>query len=80
MERINIAEAKTRLSELVERVGKGQWVYIARRGKPVARLTGVETPRKRVDLSALRALTGSMPDQTERAGDFMRRMRDDSRY
>ena len=35
---INIYEAKTRLSQLVDRAAKGEEVIIARAGRPVARL------------------------------------------
>lgn len=35
---VGIFEAKTRLSELVERVERGEEVIITRRGTPVARL------------------------------------------
>jgi prevent-host-death family protein len=37
-EPINIYDAKTRLSELVDRAAKGEEVIIAKAGKPVARL------------------------------------------
>lgn len=43
---VNIFEAKTQLSKLVERAEKGQDTIIARAGKPVARLTQIE-PKKR---------------------------------
>ena len=36
---VNIYEAKTRLSQLVERAEKGEEIVIARAGRPVARLT-----------------------------------------
>lgn len=36
--RVNIHEAKTHLSKLIERVGAGEEVVIARAGQPVARL------------------------------------------
>ncbi len=36
--RVNIHEAKTQLSRLIEQVGNGEEVVIARAGKPVARL------------------------------------------
>jgi len=39
MKKVNIYEAKTRLSQLVEEVVSGQDVVIARAGRPVARLT-----------------------------------------
>jgi prevent-host-death family protein len=39
MKKVNIYEAKTRLSQLVEEVASGRDVVIARAGRPVARLT-----------------------------------------
>jgi prevent-host-death family protein len=39
MKPVNIYEAKTRLSQLVELAAAGQDVVIARAGRPVARLT-----------------------------------------
>lgn len=38
MEKINIHDAKTRLSQLVERAEAGEEIVIARAGRPVARL------------------------------------------
>ena len=35
---INVYEAKTRLSELLDRVGRGEEVVLGRAGRPVARL------------------------------------------
>jgi antitoxin (DNA-binding transcriptional repressor) of toxin-antitoxin stability system len=51
-----------------------------RRGKPVAQITAVDTPRKRIDVTVLRAITDAMPVQPESARDFIRRMRDEDRY
>jgi prevent-host-death family protein len=34
----NVAQAKTHLSEILERVAEGEEVLLTRRGKPVARL------------------------------------------
>jgi prevent-host-death family protein len=39
---VNIHEAKTHLSRLLQRVADGEEVTIARAGKPVARLVAVE--------------------------------------
>jgi prevent-host-death family protein len=39
MRKVNIYEAKTRLSQLVEEAASGRDVVIARAGRPVARLT-----------------------------------------
>ena len=38
METVNIHEAKTHLSRLLERIAQGEEIVIAKSGKPVARL------------------------------------------
>ena len=80
MDAINLADAKTHLSELVDRVEAGDSIDITRRGKPVARLTAVARPRKPIDAALLRALTATMPVQTRSAADLIRSMRDNDRY
>jgi prevent-host-death family protein len=47
MPTVNIYEAKTQLSKLVDMALGGTDVVIARNGKPVARLTTLEAPKKR---------------------------------
>ena len=80
MSDVTLADAKAQLSELIERVLRGENVTITRRGKPVARLVGIERKPKPIDFEALRALTDSMPMQDESASTWLRRVRDDSRY
>jgi prevent-host-death family protein len=80
MDAVNLADAKAHLSELVDRVEAGDSIDITRRGKPVARLTAVARPRKRIDATLLRALTATMPAQAEGAADLVRSMRDGDRY
>lgn len=80
MNSVNLADAKARLSELVDRVAAGETVEITRRGKPVARLEAAETPRTPIDVSALRSLTATMPVQPQSAADLVRSMRDSDRY
>lgn len=41
MRQVNIHEAKTTLSKLVEAAEAGETIVLARAGKPVARLTGL---------------------------------------
>ena len=77
---VSLAEAKARLSELVDRVEAGDSIDITRRGKPVARLTAVARDRKPIDLAVLRALTADMPLQAQPAADLVRSLRDDDRY
>jgi prevent-host-death family protein len=80
MDAIKLAEAKAHLSELVDRVEAGDSIDITRRGKPVARLTAVATPRRRIDKAMLEALTAGMPPQAQTAADLVRSMRDGDRY
>jgi prevent-host-death family protein len=44
LEQVNMHEAKTHLSRLVERVEGGAEIVINRAGKPAAKLVPVETP------------------------------------
>jgi len=55
---VNIAEAKAQLSRLVDEAADGGDVVIARRGRPIVRLTPVEHPARR----ELGFLPGVMPD------------------
>ena len=80
MDAISLADAKAHLSELIDRVEAGETIDITRRGKPVARLTTVEKPRKPIDVEALRAFTATMPAQSISAADLVRAMRDGDRY
>ena len=80
MDAINLADAKAHLSELVDRVEAGDSIDITRRGKPVARLTAVARPRKRIDAALLRSLTAAMSPQAQDAADLVRSMRDGDRY
>jgi prevent-host-death family protein len=77
---VNLADAKARLSELVDRANAGEPIRIARRGKIVAQLSPVEVGRKRIDPSMLQSITDQMPSGIEPAGEFIRRMRGDDRY
>lgn len=65
---LNVLEAKTRLSELLAAVERGEDVIIARAGKPVARLTAVgERPRRELGFVAGGPIPASffdpLPDQ-----------------
>ncbi|WP_420479880.1 type II toxin-antitoxin system Phd/YefM family antitoxin [Brevundimonas sp. FT23028] len=77
MNAINLAEAKARLSELVDLAQQGGEVQIMKRGKPVARLVPIKPAKKRIAIEDLRAVTDG---QTMGDGDSVRRMRDDYRY
>ena len=80
MDVVSLADAKARLSDLLDQVEAGDAIEITRRGKPVALLTTSPTPRKRIDVAALRALIATMPPETQDAADLVRSMRDGDRY
>lgn len=50
---VNIHEAKTNFSRLIEAVERGEEVIIARRGEPVARLVPCAKSERRVQLGTL---------------------------
>ena len=54
MTKINIYEAKTQLSRLVEQAAAGEDVIIARGGKPVARLTRLQPARRPIRFGLLK--------------------------
>ena len=60
---VNIYEAKTRLSELVEQVRRGETVVIAKAGTPLARLVPIDAPRRKI-------VYGLMKGEIEIADDF----------
>jgi len=45
MAQFNVHEAKTKFSQLLELVERGEEVIVARHGKPVARLVGLQEKR-----------------------------------
>lgn len=54
MDAINVYQAKTRLSELLDRAAAGEEIVIARHGRPIARLVAYTPPaRKRRKLGLL---------------------------
>ncbi len=60
MKPVNIHEAKTHLSRLVERVQAGEEIVIAKAGRPAARLGPIEDARKPVKIGGLKG--GPVPD------------------
>jgi prevent-host-death family protein len=51
---VNIYEAKTKLSKLVDEAAQGEDVIIARNGKPVARLTALKPEKLPVRFGLLK--------------------------
>lgn len=67
METVNIHEAKTHLSRLVERAAQGEAFIIAKAGKPLVKVVALDTP----DKSAIRRL-GFMAGEIAVPEDFDR--------
>ncbi len=80
MSTISLAEAKARLSELIDRAEAGEEICITRRGKAVARLLPATRARKAIDLGDMQKVTARLPQQPEDAAAFVRRMREEDRY
>lgn len=66
---VNVREARTHLSRLVEAAANGEPFVIARAGKPVVKVVAVDAPRPGA-VSRLGFLTGrvSVPDDFNRMG------------
>jgi prevent-host-death family protein len=60
MKTINIHQAKTHLSRLVERVQAGEEIVIAKAGRPAARLVPIEGAGKPVKIGGLKPV-GPIP-------------------
>jgi prevent-host-death family protein len=55
MKTVNVHEAKSTLSRLLEDVERGETVVIARNGQPVAELTAIVKPTLTAGVAAVRA-------------------------
>ena len=69
MKTVNIHEAKTQLSKLMEEVSKGESFVIAKAGKPVAKVTALNAPTG-AQIRRLGFMTGqiSIPDDFDVMG------------
>ena len=54
METVNIYDAKTRLSQLVDKAASGEDVVVSRNGKPLVRITRLEAPQRRIKFGLLK--------------------------
>jgi prevent-host-death family protein len=54
METVNIYDAKTRLSQLVDKAASGEDVVVSRNGKPLVRITRLEESKRRIRFGVLK--------------------------
>ena len=69
MKTVNIHEAKTQLSKLVEEASKGESFVIAKAGKPVVKVTALQAPTG-AEMRRLGFMAGeiSVPEDFDRMG------------
>ncbi len=67
MRTVNIHEAKTHLSQLVEEAAKGQPFVIAKAGKPLVKVVAIETPAKPRPIGFMEG-EFEVPDDFDRIG------------
>jgi prevent-host-death family protein len=70
MQIVNIHEAKTHLSRLIERAAKGEPFIIAKAGKPLVKVIAVDAPAT-PKMTRLGFMTGhiAVPDDFDRMGE-----------
>lgn len=54
METVNIYDAKTRFSQLVDKAASGEDVVVSRNGKPLVRITRLEEHKRRIKFGVLK--------------------------
>lgn len=75
MTTVTLVEAKTHLSELLDKVEAGEAVVITRHGRPVANLSPVVQPKQ--PLRSLAAFRAKMPRLPKPSAVLIREMRDE---
>ena len=74
---VNLAQAKARLSELLDEVEAGREVTITRRGKAVSHLSAAIRPKKPLPLRELAGFRAAMPSLRRPAAALLREVRDE---
>ena len=73
---VNLAQAKARLSELLDKVEAGHEVVITRRGRAVAHLSAAIRPKKPLPLRELAGFRADMPRLRRPAAELLREVRE----
>ncbi len=78
MSTMNFADAKAHLSEVMDRVEKGERIQITRRGKAIAEIVPMKKQVEPLRFEELETLASAMPIEKQTAGEFVSVMRDDN--
>ncbi len=77
MDTVNLAQAKARLSELLDKVEAGHEVIITRHGRAVARVSPVVRPKRPLPLRELAEFRATLPPLRRPAVELLREARDE---
>ena len=78
MATVGAFEAKTKFSALLDRAERGEQIFITRRGKPVARLAGIDSDAARRATHAIEQLR-KLREGTTLGGLSWKELRDEGR-
>jgi prevent-host-death family protein len=70
MKLVNVYEAKSRLSAIIDEALRGEEIVIGRHGKPVVRLVPVHAPKPSDGFGSVRGQVWIAPDFDETPADF----------
>jgi prevent-host-death family protein len=75
---VNLAQAKARLSELLDKVEAGEEVVVTRHGRAVAHILPAMRPKHPLPLDDLAAFRATMPRLRRPAAELLREARDEA--
>ncbi len=75
---VSLAQAKARLSELLDKVQAGEEVMITRHGRPVAHMVPAARPKRPLRLQDLAEFRASMPQLRRPSAELLREARDEA--
>ena len=78
MDTVNLAQAKARLSELLDKVEAGHEVVITRCGKAVAHVSPAVAPKKPLPLPELAKFRAAIPPLRRPAAELLREAHDEA--
>ncbi len=74
---VNLAQAKARLSELLDKVESGERVLVTRRGRPSAEIGPTPSRQAPIPVAELAAFRAGMPSLSTPSVEIIRALRDE---